>query len=149
MSGNTISTHGSPSAGGPSVDPIQMRAAAPADLVASIGRGLSLLADLMLAGIIRWHHERATRDALLALSDHVLRDIGVARAGIPMLAKGLDPAKARPPATALGRWLAARSERRQALRELMAYSDRDLDELGVRRSDIPALLRAPALPHAA
>jgi uncharacterized protein YjiS (DUF1127 family) len=135
--------------GGPSVDPIQMRAAASADLVAGIGRGLSLLADLVLARILRWHRERTTRDALLALSDHVLRDIGIARADIPTLARGLDPAQGRPPESALGRWLEARSERRQALRELMAYSDRELDQLGVRRRDIPALLRAPALPHAA
>ena len=144
MNGNTV-----PAQGGPSVDPIQMRAAASADLIGGVGRGLSLLSDLALARIVRWHHERTTRDALLALSDHVLRDIGIERADIEAIAKGLDPAVRRPPESAIGRWLEARRERRRALLELMAYSDRELDEIGVRRCDIPALMRIPTLPRAA
>jgi uncharacterized protein YjiS (DUF1127 family) len=34
-----------------------------------------------------------------------------------------------------------RCEQRRVCRELMAYSDRELDEIGLRRSDIPAIVR--------
>ena len=42
-----------------------------------------------------------------------------------------------------------RRERRRVHRELAAYRDRELDELGVRRSDIPAIAAGRPTPWAA
>jgi uncharacterized protein YjiS (DUF1127 family) len=93
---------------------------------------------------------RATREALMRCSDRVLADIRVERANIPSVAKSVVPAQHQP---ALRRWWAtareyldaaraARRERRQVYRELDAYSDRELDEIGLRGADIPAIARA-------
>ena len=44
----------------------------------------------------------------------------------------------------------ARREQRQIYRELDAYTDRELDEIGVRRADIPVIAREhPGLRRAA
>jgi uncharacterized protein YjiS (DUF1127 family) len=103
-----------------------------------------------LAPVIRWGKRRATREALMRCSDRVLADIGVERADIPLVAMSVVPAAHQPArrcwwATAreyLDAARAARRERRQLYRELDAYCDRELDEIGLRRTDIPAIARA-------
>jgi uncharacterized protein YjiS (DUF1127 family) len=45
---------------------------------------------------------------------------------------------------ALARWRRQRAVRR----ELAAYPDRELDELGVRRSDVPAIAKGRPVPRA-
>jgi uncharacterized protein YjiS (DUF1127 family) len=107
--------------------------------------------------VIRWEQRRATREALTRCRDRVLADIGIERADIPLVARGVVPAEHQP---ALRRWWAtmrerldaaraAQRERHQLYRELDAYSDRELDEIGMRRSDIPAVAREHETLHRA
>lgn len=93
--------------------------------------------------------ERITRNALMHLSDRTLADIGVRRGDIPLIAKRIDPEHPEAHEGALTRWLRERGERQQVLRELMAYSNRELDDLDLRRRDIPAYLQAPRMPRPA
>jgi uncharacterized protein YjiS (DUF1127 family) len=115
----------------------------------------------LAAGLARWHEQRQTRDALIRCSDRVLADIGIAREDIPLIAKGMDPAEYQlwEPATR-SRWAAARTrldalrqarrERHRLYRELDAYTDRELDEIGLRRADIAVIARGqPPLRRAA
>jgi uncharacterized protein YjiS (DUF1127 family) len=114
-----------------------------------------------LAALARWHEQRRTRQALMACSDRVLADIGIAREHIPLVAKGIDPAEYQQRDPVLRRWWvaahvrvdaarAARWERRRLYRELDAYSDRELEEIGLRRGDIPLIARGrPVLRRAA
>jgi uncharacterized protein YjiS (DUF1127 family) len=109
----------------------------------------------------RWQQRRATRDALMRCSDRVLADIGIAREHIPLVVNGIDPAAYERADSALRRWwtaararlaaaLEARRERLQVYRELDAYTDRELDEIGLRRADIPVIAREhPVLRRAA
>jgi len=105
-----------------------------------------------LAALARWHQEMQTRHALMACSDRVLADIGIEREHIPLIAKGIDPAQYQFPEPVLRRWWAAvrarvddaraaRRERRRLYRELATYSDRELEEIGLRRADIPEVVR--------
>jgi uncharacterized protein YjiS (DUF1127 family) len=115
----------------------------------------------LVAGLARWYEQRRTRDALMRCSDRVLADIGIEREHIPLVAKGLDPAECQLREPALRRcWAAARArmdaalgarrERRRLYRELDVYSDRELEEIGLRRADIPLIARGrPILRHAA
>jgi uncharacterized protein YjiS (DUF1127 family) len=100
----------------------------------------------------RWGQRRATRDALMRCSDRVLADIGIAREHIPLVAKGIDPAQHQAGDSTFRRWWAAararlaaaweaRREHRRVYRELDAYTDRELEEIGVRRADIPVIAR--------
>ena len=94
-------------------------------------------------------------------SDRVLADIGIEREHIPLVAKGVDPAEHELLDSASRRWwaaararlaaaLEARRERLRVYRELDAYTDRELDEIGVRRADIPVIAREhPVLRRAA
>jgi uncharacterized protein YjiS (DUF1127 family) len=130
-----------------------------AALIASRWIDRSLRASL--ASFARWHRQRRTGQALMDCSDRVLADIGIEREHIPLVAKGLDPAECqlREPALRLcwatacarmGAALTARRERRRLYRELDAYSDRELEEIGLRRADIPMIARGrPILRHAA
>jgi uncharacterized protein YjiS (DUF1127 family) len=114
-----------------------------------------------LAALARWHEQRRTRQALMACSDRVLADIGIEREHIPLVAKGIDPAEYQQVDPVLRRWWAAayarvdaaraaRWERRRLYRELDAYSDRELEEIGLRRGDIPLITRGrPLLRRAA
>jgi uncharacterized protein YjiS (DUF1127 family) len=114
-----------------------------------------------LAALARWHEQRRTRQALMACSDRVLADVGIEREHIPLVAKGIDHADYQQMDPVLRRWWAAayarvdaeraaRWERRRLYRELDAYSDRELDEIGVRRADIPMIAREhPVLRRAA
>lgn len=127
----------------------ELRAEATERILLRAGRGVARVLRPALAGLARWHRQNQTREALMRCSDCALADIGIERADIPLFAKGVDPAAHQP---ALRRWWAAarerldaaraaRRERRQLYRELDAYSDGELDEIGMRRSDIPAIAR--------
>ncbi|HSA80873.1 MAG TPA: DUF1127 domain-containing protein [Geminicoccaceae bacterium] len=103
----------------------------------------------------QWQTERK----LMACSDRVLTDIGIAREDIPLIARGKDPLQHEADISWSG-WLPGllawldevredRRELRRIRRELASYNDRDLDELGIRRGDIPALLKDGPRPAAA
>jgi uncharacterized protein YjiS (DUF1127 family) len=106
-----------------------------------------------LAGsLVLWLRRRNTRHALRQLSDRELEDIGTTRAGIPLFARQGDPWQRLPGdavlIVALGSlieriesWRDRRRHQLQVYRELAAYSDRDLSELGLARRDIPKIAR--------
>ena len=130
----------------------QERAEKTAAMVAAAFRGTARGLQLLLAQIVRWEKRRATRAALMRCSDRVLADIGIEREDIPLVARGIDPAEYPLREPALRRWgqaararldalRQARRERRRLYRELDAYSDRELEEIGLRRADIPAIAR--------
>ena len=130
----------------------QERAAATAAMIGSAFRGTGRALRHLLAQAVRWERRRATRAALMRCSDRVLADIGIAREHIPLVAKGVDPADHQLRAPALRRWWTtaharldaareARRQRRRLHRELDAYNDRELEEIGLRRADIPAIVR--------
>jgi uncharacterized protein YjiS (DUF1127 family) len=155
-------TFQSPSELGPVVARAQReRAEATAAMLGAAARGVADALRPLLTPVIRWEQRRATRAALMRCSDRVLADIGIERADIPLVAKGVDPAEHELRAPALRRWWdaarerldasrTARRERLQVYRELDAYSDRELEEIGLRRADIPVVAREhPVLARAA
>jgi uncharacterized protein YjiS (DUF1127 family) len=130
----------------------QQRAEMTAAMIGSASRGMARALRLLPARVVGWQRRRATRDALMRCSDRVLADIGIAREDIPLVARGIDPAAYPLRAHALRRWWAAaracvdaaragRRQRRRLYRELDAYNDRELEEIGLRRADIPAIAR--------
>jgi uncharacterized protein YjiS (DUF1127 family) len=139
----------------------QLRAEATAQMLIAAGRRLSGALRPLLAGLARWQERRRTYDALMRCSDRVLADIGIAREDIPLIARGLEPSRHESGAYAMRPWWAAaracleaareaRRERRRVYRELMTYRDHELDDLGVRRSDIANIARGePILRRAA
>jgi uncharacterized protein YjiS (DUF1127 family) len=106
-----------------------------------------------LAGrLVLWLRARNTRNQLMRLSDRALEDLGTTRAGIPLFAKQSDPWQRLPGdavfVLALGNlidriegWRESRRRQLQVRRELTAYSDRDLNELGLSRRDIRRVAR--------
>ena len=139
----------------------QQRANAAAAMIASASRSVTEAPGSLLTLAVRWQQQRATRDALMRCSDRVLADIGIEREHIPLVAKGVDPAEYELLDSASRPWwvaararlaaaLEARRERLRVYRELDAYTDRELDEIGVRRADIPVIAREhPGLRRAA
>jgi uncharacterized protein YjiS (DUF1127 family) len=101
-----------------------------------------------------WLQQRRTRHALMACSDRVLADIGIAREDIPQLARGRNALVTHEPfgwfdslRSSLHEILAAGRARRREQAELMAYSDQELDDLGIRRIDIPAIIKRTLNPR--
>ena len=130
----------------------QERAAATAAMIAAAFRGTVRALRPLLAQVVRWRQRRATREALMRCSDRVLADVGIEREDIPLVARGIDPAEYQLKDPALRRWCQAararraslrqaRRERRRLYRELDAYNDRELEEIGLRRADIPVIAR--------
>jgi uncharacterized protein YjiS (DUF1127 family) len=130
----------------------QERVEATAAMIGSAFRAVGRALRHLLAARRPLGRRRATRAALMRCSDRVLADIGVAREHIPLVAKGVDPAEYQLREPALRRsWTAAharldaaretRRTRRRVYRELDAYSDRELEEIGLRRADIPVVAR--------
>ena len=106
----------------------------------------------------KWRQWQTERE-LTACSDRVLADIGIAREDIPLIARGKDPLRHDAGIRWSG-WLPGllawleevreeRRELRRIRRELASYSDSELDDLGIRRGDIPALLNDGPRPAAA
>ena len=131
----------------------QMQAEAVRDTFASAWRQGARLARAATQGMRRWAKRHATRMALESCSDRTLADIGIPREHIALVAAGLDPRQhGRAERSPAGRWQAARAwlgeaaarRKRQAqvYRELMLYSDEELNELGVNRRDVPRIARA-------
>jgi uncharacterized protein YjiS (DUF1127 family) len=130
----------------------QERAEKTAEMVAAAFRGTARALRHLQAQVVRWERRRATRDALMRCTDRVLADIGIAREHIPLVAKGIDPAEYQLREPALRRWWQAararldtlreaRREQSRVYRELAAYNDRELKEIGLRRADIPTIAR--------
>ena len=99
-----------------------------------------------------WLQQRRTEHLLMACSDRVLADIGIAREDIPLVARGQDPLQRTSPqagspvcARASTRRSRHRLWRRQQA-ELMAYSDEELADLGIARRDIRSVVRGAADP---
>jgi uncharacterized protein YjiS (DUF1127 family) len=106
----------------------------------------------------KWR-QRQTERQLMACSDRVLADIGIPREDIRLIARGKDPLE-HEAGTARSGWLPGllawleemreeRRELRRIRRELASYSDHELDDLGIRRGDIPALAKRGTSPAAA
>ena len=127
-----------------------LRARAVAETVIAAGPAMDPLLRALGTRLARWRRQRQTYDALMRCSDRVLADIGIEREDIPLIVKGIDP-REHHGSTPRGWWrklgdridAAGRAwrERRRIYRELMAYRDEELDDLGIRRSDIPAIAR--------
>jgi uncharacterized protein YjiS (DUF1127 family) len=64
--------------------------------LARLGRGLWSAAAGTAAAIGRWRRERATMRELMALDDHMLKDIGLSRSMIRGIAAGVARAPVRP-----------------------------------------------------
>jgi uncharacterized protein YjiS (DUF1127 family) len=106
----------------------------------------------LAGGLVLWLRGLNTRHQLARLSDRALEDIGTTRAGVSLFARQSDPWRRQPSEAAfvlaLGAliervesWRERRRQKLQVYRELMAYSDRELNELGLSRRDIPEVAR--------
>ena len=109
----------------------------------------------MLTHIKHWLEVQRTCHALNSQSDRQLADIGIKRADILALARGLDPADPDAGRSMFGRLVAGMvrpigtylrdlASQRKIRRELSAYRDDELTEIGIRRVDIPAIARGGA-----
>jgi uncharacterized protein YjiS (DUF1127 family) len=106
----------------------------------------------LAGGLVLWLRASNTGHQLRRLSDRALDDIGTTRAGIPLFARHSDPWR-RLPSDAVfilalsgliervESWRDRRRRQLQVRRELMAYSDRELSELGFSRREIPKIAR--------
>jgi uncharacterized protein YjiS (DUF1127 family) len=135
----------------------RLQAEATADMLVAAGRGVARAWHALRLPLARRRQQWQTADALMRCSDRVLADIDIAREDIPLIAKGIDPRTYQPASARLWRrWDAlrmrldaarrARREWRQVYRELMAYGDRELEEMGIRRSDIAGIARGQPAP---
>jgi uncharacterized protein YjiS (DUF1127 family) len=104
------------------------------------------------ARLAAWQQQRRTYEALMRCSDHLLADVGIEREHVALIARGNEAERHDASKTGSQGWWhglrryfeaasVTRRERHRISRELMAYNDRDLDELGIRRSEIPAMAR--------
>jgi uncharacterized protein YjiS (DUF1127 family) len=120
----------------------------------------SRLAAKVAGGFVLWLRGLHTRHELMRLNDRALADIGTTRHEIRAFAKENDPWRQLPgdavSILALGAlierlegWRDRRRRQAQLYRELMAYSDQELTDLGISRRDIPAIARDGANPSAA
>jgi uncharacterized protein YjiS (DUF1127 family) len=129
----------------------QMQAEAMAASLAGAWQGLSRGIRASAQWLLEQRRRAATRRALIACSDRTLADIGIPREHIDLAAKGVDlgdPVAVSEAglwprlAASIGRMHRRRREQLRIYRELTAYSDRDLEEIGVRRSDIAGIARS-------
>jgi uncharacterized protein YjiS (DUF1127 family) len=107
----------------------------------------------MLKQLNEWLEFQRTCHALNAQSDRMLADIGIKRADIPARVRGLDPADPDAGRSLIGRLAMAvarplrehvreMSRQRRIRKELSAYRDDELTEIGISRADIPTIARA-------
>jgi uncharacterized protein YjiS (DUF1127 family) len=128
----------------------QMQAEVVAASLAGAWQALSRGIRASAQWLLERRRRAQTRRALMACSDRTLADIGIRREHIHLAARGVDLGNAVAVSEA-GLWprLVASARRmhhrrRKQLRiyrELTAYSDRDLEEIGLRRSDIAGIAR--------
>ena len=118
-----------------------------------VGSGAGRVLGRLGGGLVLWLRGLRSRGELERLSDRALADIGATRADLQGFARKRDPWRRLPKEAALAlalgglmeraeAWYASRRRQARVYREMMAYSDRDLDELGVDRRDIPNIARA-------
>lgn len=128
----------------------QMQAEAMAESLANAWQGLSRGVRASARWLREQRRQAKTRRALMACSDRTLADIGIPREHIHLAARGVDLGDpiAVSEAGLLSRLLGSirrlqqrRREQLRLYRELGAYSDRDLEEIGLRRSDIAGIAR--------
>lgn len=106
----------------------------------------------MLKQLNEWLEVQRTCHALNAQSDRMLADIGIKRSDIRAVARGLDPADPDAGRSLIGRLAMAAmrplhdyvqelARQHRIRRELSAYRDDELTEIGISRADIPAIAR--------
>jgi uncharacterized protein YjiS (DUF1127 family) len=120
----------------------------PARVANPVGRWAAGLAG----GLVLWVRDLYTRHELMRLDDRALADIGTARAELKSYAQESDPWRQLPRdavsllafralADRVGAWRDRRRREAQTYRELMAYSDQELIDIGISRRDIGAIAR--------
>jgi uncharacterized protein YjiS (DUF1127 family) len=120
----------------------------PARVASPAGR----LAASLAGGLVLWVRDLYTRHELMRLNDRALADIGTARHELKSYAKASDPWRQLPAdavcllafralADRVGAWRDRRRREAQTYRELMAYSDQELNDIGISRGDIGAIAR--------
>ncbi len=109
----------------------------------------------MLKQFNKWLEVRKTCAILEAKSDRQLADMGIHRDDIALRARGLDPADPAARETMFDRaaktltaYFAGQNEKKRIQRELSAYRDVELAEMGITRGDIPAIARGGAIAQA-
>lgn len=96
-----------------------------------------LVRDLVVAPVVLWNRRRAAYSALNALDNRMLADIGVARAEISDVVKGLHKSVSYPAMSLdLVAPIAAWNRARQTANQLYKLEDRMLLDIGVVRGDI-------------
>jgi uncharacterized protein YjiS (DUF1127 family) len=110
------------------------------------------LAAGLAGGLVLWVRELYTRHELMRLNDRALADIGIAPDELRSYARESDPWRQLPAdavcllalralADRLSAWRDRRRREAQTYRELMAYSDHELTDIGISRRDIGAIAR--------
>jgi uncharacterized protein YjiS (DUF1127 family) len=110
--------------------------AVPAEIspVAALGE---MLNDLLLAPVAMWNKRRVAYSALNGLDNRMLADIGIARAEIPDVVKGMHKAVSYPALSLdLVAPIAAWNRARQTANQLYRLEDRMLQDIGVVRGEI-------------
>jgi uncharacterized protein YjiS (DUF1127 family) len=103
-------------------------------LIAAFG---VMVQDLLIAPVVLWNKRRAAYAALNALDNRMLADIGVARAEIADVVKGMHKSVSYPALTLdLVAPIAAWNRARQTANQLYKLEDRMLQDIGVVRGDI-------------
>ncbi len=103
-------------------------------LLAAVGE---MLHDLLIAPVVLWNKRRVAYTALNALDNRMLADIGVARAEIADVVKGLHRSVAYPSVSLdVVAPIAAWNRARQTANQLYKLEDRMLADIGVVRGDI-------------
>jgi uncharacterized protein YjiS (DUF1127 family) len=96
-----------------------------------------MLHDFLVAPVVLWNTRRAAYGALNALDDRMLSDIGVARAEIAGVVKGMHKSVAYPAVSLdVVSPIAAWNRARQTANQLYRLEDRMLQDIGVVRGDI-------------
>jgi uncharacterized protein YjiS (DUF1127 family) len=104
------------------------------NLFAAFGR---MLHDLLVAPVVLWNKRRVAYSALNALDNRMLADIGIARAEIGDVVKGMHKAVSYPAVSLdLVAPIAAWNRARQTANQLYKLEDRMLLDIGVVRGDI-------------
>ncbi len=96
-----------------------------------------MLHDLLVAPVVLWNKRRVAHSALSALDDRMLADIGVARAEIADVVKGLHKSVSYPAVSLdVVAPIAAWNRARETANQLYRLEDRMLLDIGVVRGDI-------------
>ena len=129
----------------------QMQAEAVAASLVGAWQGLRRGIRASAQWLLEQRRRAQTRRALTVCSDRTLSDIGIPREHIHLAARGVDISDPiavseaglwRRLAVSIRRMDERRRAQQRVYRELGAYSDRDLEEIGLRRADIPAIARS-------